>query len=224
MVLLDLLLPRICPVCGRLLLRKERYLCLSCLADLPLSFFWSWPDNPAEVRFWGRLDIVRASSLLIYREESPYKKIIHLFKYNNFKGLGSFMGEMLARRLSESRLYNDIDIIIPVPLHPLKKWKRGYNQSSILAKSIGKILNVPVEERALKRRRFTATQTKKDAQHRWENVKSAFIIKNRGLIEGKHVLLVDDVLTTGATLEACGEHIMQCEGCRLSIVTLAYVE
>ncbi len=224
MVLLDLLLPRICPVCGRLLLRNEKYLCLGCLADLPFSFFWTWPDNPAEVRFWGRLDIIRAASLLIYRDESPYKRIIHFFKYKSCTGLGNFMGEMLARRLSESKLYNDIDIIVPVPLHPLKKWKRGYNQSYILAKSIGKILNVPVEERALKRRRFTATQTKKDAQHRWENVKSAFKIKNRELIEGKHVLLVDDVLTTGATLEACGEHILKCRGCRLSIVTLAYVE
>ncbi|MFA6335289.1 MAG: ComF family protein [Bacteroidales bacterium] len=224
MVLLDLLFPRVCPVCGRLLLRRERYLCLSCLADLPLSFYWSWPNNPAEICFWGRLNIVRASSLLIYREGSPYKKIIHSFKYNGNRGLCVFMGEMLARRLAESKLYEDIDAIVPVPLHPLKKWKRGYNQSSVLAKSIGKYLKKPVVEGVLVRNKFTPTQTKKDALHRWENVMNAFSLKNSSLIEGKHILLVDDVLTTGATLEACGQHIMKCTNCRLSIVTLAYVE
>ncbi len=224
MVFLDLLFPRVCPVCGRLLLRREKYLCLSCLSDLPLSYYWSWPNNPAEVCFWGRLNIVRASSLLIYRGESPYKKIVHSFKYEGNRGLGEFMGEMLARRLVESGLYGDIDLIIPVPLHPLKKWKRGYNQASVLAKSIGKLLNKPVEEKALIRRKFTSTQTKKDAIHRWENVMNAFSLKNKTFIEGKHILLIDDVLTTGATLEACGQHILKLESCRLSIVTLAYVE
>ena len=134
------------------------------------------------------------------------------------------MGEMLARRLVESGLYNEIDLIIPVPLHFLKKWKRGYNQASILAKSIGKLLNKPVEERALTRKKFTSTQTKKDSIHRWENVFGAFSLRRSSLIEGKHILLVDDVLTTGATLEACGQHILKLENCRLSIVTLAYVE
>jgi len=224
MVFLDLLFPRVCPVCGRLLLRRERYLCLSCLSDLPFSFFWSWPNNPAEVCFWGRLNIVRASSLLIYREESPFKKIIHSFKYDGSRALGAFMGEMLATRMAESGMYNDIDLIIPVPLHFLKKWERGYNQASILAKSIGKILNKPVQESVLIRKKFTSTQTKKDSIHRWENVLGAFSLKNRTLIEGKHILLVDDVLTTGATLEACGQHILKIENCRLSIATLAYVE
>ncbi|MEN6618446.1 MAG: ComF family protein [Rikenellaceae bacterium] len=224
MIFLDLLFPRVCPVCGRLLLRREKYLCLSCLSDLPFSFFWSWPNNPAEVCFWGRLNIIRASSLLIYREESPYKKIIHSFKYYGNRGLGKFLGEMFARRLLESGLYTDIDLIIPVPLHPLKKWKRGYNQASVLAKSIGRLLDKPVDESTLLRRKFTSTQTRKDAFHRWENVMDAFYLKNNSLIKGKHILLVDDVLTTGATLEACGQHILKQEGCMLSIVTLAYVE
>lgn len=224
MVILDLLFPRVCPVCGRLLLRRERYLCLSCLADLPFSFFWSWPNNPSEVCFWGRLNIVRAASLLIYREESPYRKIIHAFKYNGNKGLGRHMGEMLARRLRESGLYNDIDVIVPVPLHPLKKWKRGYNQATIIAEAIGRVLGKPVEERVLRRKKFTSTQTKKDSISRWDNVAEAFSIKNGSKFTGRHVLLVDDVLTTGATLEACGQHILKQEGCRLSIVTLAYVE
>jgi len=206
------------------LLRRERYLCLSCLSDLPYSFFFFCPNNPAEVCFWGRLNIVRASSLLIYREESPFKKIIHSFKYDGSRALGAFMGEMLATRMAESGMYNDIDLIIPVPLHFLKKWERGYNQASILAKSIGKILNKPVQESVLIRKKFTSTQTKKDSIHRWENVLGAFSLKNTTLIEGKHILLVDDVLTTGATLEACGQHILKIENCRLSIATLAYVE
>lgn len=224
MVLLDLLFPRICPVCGRLLLRRERYLCLGCLSDLPLSYFWSWPGNPAEVCFWGRLNIENVASLLIYREESPYRKIIHAFKYKGNRGLGAYMGEMLAKRLQESKLYEDIDVIVPVPLHPFKKWKRGYNQSQVLATSIGRVLKKPVAEGAIVRNKFTSTQTRKDALQRWENVMNAFSLKDSRLIEGKHVLLVDDVLTTGATLEACGQHIMRCDNCRLSIVTLAYVE
>lgn len=224
MVFLDLLFPRVCPVCGRLLLRREKYLCLSCLCDLPYSFFWSWPNNPAEVCFWGRLNIVRASSLLIYREESPYRKIIHSFKYKSNRGLGRLMGEMLAKRLLESGLYSDVDLIVPVPLHLLKVWKRGYNQASIIAEALGKAMGKPVVEGVLVRRKFTSTQTKKDAINRWENVAEAFSIKNSSKICGKHVLLVDDVLTTGATLEACGQHILKQEGCRLSIVTLAYVE
>jgi len=134
------------------------------------------------------------------------------------------MGEMLAKRLLESGLYNDIDMIVPVPLHPLKRWKRGYNQATIIAEALGKAMGRPVEERVLGRKKFTSTQTKKDSISRWDNVAEAFSIKNGSKFDGKHVLLVDDVLTTGATLEACGQHILKQEGCRLSIVTLAYVE
>jgi ComF family protein len=224
MLLFDLLLPRICPVCGRVLLRGEKYLCLRCISDLPLTYFWSWPENPAEGRFIERVNIVRASSLFFYRDESPYKNIIHLFKYKGSRGLGAYMGCMLGEKLLESGAYNDIDIILPVPLHPLKRWKRGYNQASIIARSVGEVLRKPVIEGSLVRARYTMSQTKKDALQREKNVSGAFKIRKEFLLKGRHILLIDDVLTTGATLGACAAAVLELDGCSVSVATLAFAE
>jgi len=223
-MLLDLLLPRICPVCGRILLRGERYLCLQCLSEIPLTYFWTWPGNPAEERFSGRVDFVHASSLFYYRDESPYKNMIHYFKYKGRKKLGAYLGELLGEKLLQSGNYVDIDMIVPVPLHPLKRWKRGYNQSLIVATEIGKVLRKEVCSSVLIRKRYTRTQTKKDVMQREINVSGAFRIRSAYMLKGRHVLLVDDVLTTGATLGACALEILKIEGCRVSFATLAFAE
>jgi ComF family protein len=206
------------------LLREERHLCLDCLSSLPFTYFWNWKNNPAEQIFWGRVYFQKVASLILYRDESPYRSIIHQFKYNRQISLGRYFGSMLGKRLKESGFFNSIEVIVPVPLHPLKKWKRGYNQANVIAKAIGKELGVPVLNGVLVRTSFTSTQTTKDSQHRWKNVEKAFKLRRGERIKGRHVLLVDDVLTTGATLEACGTALLKAEGCIVSVATLAFVE
>ncbi len=220
----DLILPRICPVCGRMLLRGERYLCLYCLSDLPYSYFWSWRGNPAENSFAGKIGVEMVSTLLIYRQESPYSKIVHAFKYQNRRGLCSYMGDMLGDKMAEGGWAKSFDFIIPVPLHPLKKWMRGYNQAEILSDALSERIGVPVLKGVLQRKRYTKTQTRKSAQERLSGMSGAFRVRNKNLLSGKNLLLVDDVMTTGATLSACAGEILRSEGSRVSIAALAFAE
>lgn len=224
MVLLDLLFPRVCPVCGRVLLRKEKFICLECSLNLPLTYFWNWENNPAEMVFWGRLKSVKAASLFYYREGSSFKEIIHRFKYNGERKMGFYFSAILGRNMLLSGRFDNIDYVVPVPLHPLKKWKRGFNQASVIASAIAQELKVPVKEGVLVRKKYTQTQTKRGPEERWKNVYEAFKVRNGRFFEGKHILLIDDVLTTGATIEACGMHLEAIEGCKVSVATLGFVE
>ena len=224
MLLTDILFPRVCPVCGEVLLKDEHYLCLACEVDFPLTFFWNWSGNPAEMLFWGRLKEVKASALFYYREGSDYKEIVHKFKYNGERKMGLYFAQMLGVKMRESGRFADIDYVIPVPLHFYKRWRRGFNQAEIIAEGVAQELGKPVLGGVLVRSRYTATQTKKDPEERWKNVFEAFRIRGAEKVEGKHILLVDDVLTTGATIEACGRHLEGVEGCRVSVATLGFVE
>jgi ComF family protein len=224
MLLSDILFPRECPVCGRILLRSEKFLCLGCETDFPYTYFWNWENNPAEILFWGRLDNVKAVSLFYYREGSGYKEIIHRFKYNGERSMGRYFSAILGEKMASSGRFDDIDLLVPVPLHFVRKWKRGFNQSHVIAKEISSALGKPVADDVLVRRKYTGTQTVKDPEARWKNVFKAFAVKNEHKIRGKHILIVDDVLTTGATAEACGRHLTSLPGCRVSIATLGFVE
>lgn len=237
-LLWNLFLPRSCAVCGRELLIHEQYFCLECYAGLPLTYFWNVKENPAEVVFWGRTQVERVYSLYFYVND--YRKPVHSLKYKANIGIGIYLGQMLGKKIAANS--TPIHFIVPVPLHFRKKWKRGYNQSEIIAGGILKEIAandsiVQMIPNLLKRSHFTRTQTQKDRVHRWHNVAGAFEINPRGLqkIQGgklqteqnnyiPHILLIDDVLTTGATLEACCNILHKHIHCKISIATLAYVE
>ena len=171
-----------------------------------------------------KLNVNRVVSLFVYREESGWKNIIHSFKYGGNKPLGRYFSNMLGQKITESGVFREVDLIVPVPLHPLKRWKRGFNQAAVIADELSRVMGgIEVDNRVLKRKKNTSSQTIKDREERAESVNRAFCL-NRDYIEGKHILLVDDVLTTGATISACGRAILSVPETRLSVATLAYVE
>ena len=234
-LLFDLCFPRICAVCGVPLNCYEQHFCLECFADLPLTYFWNMEETPAERVFWGRCPVERVHSLFYYTDN--YRKAVHHIKYNGNIPLGLHLGRMLGERIVQYPNAAPIDYIVPVPLHWRKKLKRGYNQAEIIASGIQKGMQdfLPdsnfhgpiVLPTLLRRKSFTATQTAKDRISRWHNVKDAFEANPACKVclpEGSHILICDDVLTTGATLEACAAILVEEFGCRVSIATLAYVE
>lgn len=202
----------------------EKEICIECLAGLPFSYFWSWKGNVAEELIGEHLQVNRVVSLMLYRSESKWKGAVHQFKYNGDVKLGKFMSQMLGRRLKECDFGIMPDIIIPVPMHPVKEWKRGFNQAAVIAAELGKIMNIPVGEKLLVKKRYTFTQTAKDKNEREKSVKGAFGTINDFNYTGKHILLVDDVLTTGATVVSCGNALYDSGISDLSIATLAYAD
>lgn len=225
---IDLLFPRLCKVCGRVLLSREEHICLHCLSDMPFTYYWDWDENPAEKILWGRTYFQMVSPLFFYARESPYTNLIHRIKYKGDIALAQYLGSMLGERLRCSPRLPEIDCIVPVPLHPRKKRKRGYNQAEEIAKGIAARLWDSEKEKVvtgiLRRRRFTKTQTKISVGNKWENMEEAFEIRSPEVLEGKSVLLVDDVLTTGATVDACFQAMSDIKGIRISVATLAYVQ
>lgn len=225
-LLADLFMPRLCPVCGRELRGFEQHICLPCRAGLPLTYFWHTRDNPAEILLREHAPVERAYCLFFYI--NGYRQLIRAVKYDACLPLGRYLGRMLGCRIREDPGFSPPDAIVPVPLHPLKTWKRGFNQSELIARSIASVTGGRVDTRRLSRSRFTVTQTHESRDARLRNVQHAFSARpaHRRLppLSGRHVLLVDDVLTTGATLGACCSLLVRTYGCRVSIASLAFVE
>ncbi len=221
----SLLFPRCCVVCGSPLSRGEECLCTCCNINLPRTGFHLRKDNPVECLFWGRIPgLKRASSFLFYRKGSDFRRILHLLKYGGYKELGEVMGRYMSAELSSGEFFDGVDMIIPVPLHRKKQKLRGYNQSEWIARGIASVTGVPLCAECMIREKNTETQTRKSTFERWENVEGIFKLCDTVHFEGKHVLLVDDVLTTGATTVACASAFARVSGIRISVLTLAVAE
>ena len=218
----SLLFPRCCVVCGSPLSRGEECLCTCCNINLPRTGFHLRKDNPVECLFWGRIPgLKRASSFLFYRKGSDFRRILHMLKYGGYKELGEVMGRYMSAELSSGEFFDGVDMIIPVPLHRKKQKLRGYNQSEWIASGIASVTGIPLCAECMIREKNTETQTRKSTFERWENVEGIFRLCDTVHFEGKHVLLVDDVLTTGATTVACASAFAGVSGIRNSVLTLA---
>ena len=218
---INLMFPAVCIVCGNALLQNEHQLCLSCLNDIPKTNYHLIDENPIEKGFWGKVRIHRATSCFFFEKGSPFQKLLHMMKYKGNKEIGELMGKYAAADLLDSPDFTSIDIIIPVPLHPLKYRSRGYNQSEWIAKGISSVLQKPLDCSTLIRVRENPSQTLKSVFERYENTEGIFELTDKLLLEGKHVLLVDDVLTTGSTVEACARALLETKRIKISIFTLA---
>jgi ComF family protein len=220
----ELLYPALCITCGERLMSQENYLCMKCWSDLPVTNFHLNSENSVSELFWGRAKIENATSLFYFRKGSRYQKLIHSIKYRGMKELGIELGKHLGSALLQSENFSSADIIVPVPLHPRKQKKRGFNQSEYIAKGIADILRKPVLINNICRKKFSSSQTKKNRYERWKNVEGIFEIKKPESLCKKHILLVDDVVTTGSTLEACAHEILKLGNVKISIATLAFAD
>jgi ComF family protein len=215
----QLFFPHHCAVCGTDTLNQDTELCWHCLGSLPSTHFASVPTNPLEKIFWGRLPVHAATALYFYTQGSLLQKAMHAFKYHRNKKLGIQLGRLLGENLLRSGRFQ-ADILIPVPLHPRKEKQRGFNQAAVICEGISQVMKIPFQEGILQRPAPSTTQTNKSRIERWENIEGNFSVTNPSAIEGKHCLLVDDVITTGATLEACGSTLLNASSVKISIASL----
>ena len=221
---LHLFFPKTCITCNTQLLTLEKLVCTQCRHDLPIICYKDAKDNKIKNAFLGRIPIEKASSFLFYRKEGKTKKIIHSLKYKGNQEVGSFIGQWFGSILKESNEFNDIDHIVPVPLHKKKLKQRGYNQLTTFGENLSKQLNSNYTSGVLIKTSASKTQTFKQRFERFSNSDTKFNIVDLNIFRNKHILLIDDVITTGATLEACCKELLRVENIKISIVTMAYTE
>ena len=219
---ISLLFPRLCYGCGNHLMRNETLICTECFVLIPRTNYHLNPDNPVSQLFWGRCLIMKAAAFSYYTRDSRVRKLIHQLKYKGIKEIGSELGRIYAGTLKSSGFLEDIDLIIPVPLHPSKKRQRGFNQSDIISQSISEVSGIPVDTKMLVRRTVSKTQTRKSRYDRWTNVQDIFRVMDENRLKGLHILLVDDVITTGSTIEACASELLKAENTKVSVAALAF--
>jgi ComF family protein len=214
---LYLIYPEVCHVCGSSLFRGEKLICMRCYRHLPRTNFYKDKNNDAARVFWGRIPVNFVYAAFYYNKGNAVQQLIHALKYKGIKKVGHFFGEEMGNEILTISCMNKPDLILPVPLHPRKLKKRGFNQSEVIAKSVAEKLEVPVNTAIIFRKAHTSTQTKKSKFDRWQNVENIFDVQQAETIEGKHLLLVDDVITTGSTLEACATALMKINGVQVSL-------
>lgn len=218
--LIDLIFPRHCHVCGEVLSRQEQDICVNCLYKLPK--IEKIHLDEIEKTFWGRCDVVSALSYMYYRKESPYNRLLHRMKYDNHPEIGLRLATMATESIMPSGFFEGIDAIVPLPLSKRKQRQRGYNQCDYIAEGVSLKTGIPVIKDCIVRTKANETQTHKSRDERWKNVEGIFYLTKPEALEGKHILLIDDILTTGATLTNCAIAIQQGCNCKISVFTLAY--
>ena len=219
--ILNLFYPRVCAACGETLLRDEETVCLKCRYLLPRTGYENHADNPVAQTFYGRVKFHAVTSCFFFAKSGKVQHLIHQLKYKGNKEAGVFLGQQIGLSIKDAPLFQGIDYLIPVPLHPKREKKRGYNQSLMIAKGINEVTGIAIGDKYLIRAVNTATQTKKSKEERYQNVKDIFEVRFADELQGKHVLLIDDVLTTGATLESCAHQLENIPGITISAATAA---
>jgi len=222
--LFNLFYPSTCICCEQNLLDQEKIICIECRADLPFAENGDFISNPLTLIFEGRVLIEKGASFLYYHPSGKVKKLIHELKYKNNQEVGEFLGKWFGERLLKSTKFKDIDFILPVPLHIKKQQKRGYNQLTKFGDSLSTVLHTKYLENVLIRSSTSKTQTFKNRVERFKNLMTNFSITDTTFLKNKHVLLIDDVVTTGATLEACCKELLKTENIKISIATIALTE
>lgn len=220
--LTQLFYPHQCAGCGSDTISSDRILCATCTTALPETGFAEIPGNPVERIFYGRIPLIAAHSQYYFSAGSLIQRLVHQLKYQNGIDQGLLLGKLTAYSLLESGRFSNLDGIIPLPMYPDKQQLRGYNQARVIADGMAEVLSIPVVDGILIRQRYTETQTKKHRTSRWENVRNSFAITDPSAIQNQHWLLVDDVVTTGATLEAAGAVLLEQPQVQLSVATLMY--
>lgn len=220
--LIHLFFPKICPACSDALLRSEKLICLSCFVQLPQTAFHKNPfDNPVNRLFWGRTPIYASSAFLYFRKSGMVQELLHALKYRNQPEIGTFLGAEYGKTLIDSTPFCNADIILPIPLHGKRQQQRGYNQSAFFADGLSSNLKIESSEAVLQRNDFKSSQTKKSRFERWQNVSTVFEVSKPEKIVNKSVLLVDDVITTGATIEACARQLFLQGAARVLVLCIA---
>lgn len=221
--LLDLVAPRLCVVCGRRLSLTEQVLCVSCNMHLPRTGFQLEAyDNMMARLFWGIIPVERAAALFYYEAASSASRIIYDLKYHDRPEIGREMGSLMASEFSEAGFFDGIDVIVPIPLARSRQWQRGYNQSLCIAKGISRVTGLPIYNKVVCRTKFVKSQTQIDYWERQENVEGVFEVKDFAAIRGRHILLVDDVVTTGATMAACARELLKAGDVKISLLSLGF--
>jgi ComF family protein len=223
---LALFFPQACLACRDSLVAGEEHLCTTCRAELPYTNYHLLPaaQNPLSRRFWGKLPVAYTLSYVRFLQHGRVQRLLHQLKYQGQQEVGKVLGQLYGAELATAGLGSEFDLIVPVPLHRRKLARRGYNQADAFAQGLAITLPCPWSAAALRRTEHTASQTRKSRTERWQNVSTVFEVTNPQEVAGRHILLVDDVLTTGATLEACGAALLAAGARQVSIATIACAE
>jgi len=222
--ILNLFFPEVCLSCENVLTHNEKLVCSNCLTDLPLTNYLLNDNNNVTKIFYGRIKIEHATALMFYQKKGISQELIHKLKYKGYEQIGTFFGDWLGSELKKVGSFNDIDVIIPVPLHKNRLKSRGYNQVTKFGERLSFHLNKPFIENILIRTNANKTQTKKSRIDRIKNVKELFYLTDTSFFEGKHILLIDDIITTGATLESCVNELLQTKNIKVSLAVMAITE